>query len=144
MKSEDAERSRGSSWGWESFFSFSSSRDNNTGRNQAQSEDRSPSQTFKQQRRNSAPPELGKKGVAESLPPKVAVLIGAETADQKARKFITAELEKAKGEPAELRKTVFKNLQREYHPDKNPEDPVAAKEVFQFLMDQRAEFLGNP
>lgn len=65
----------------------------------------------------------------------------SQTAEQKARKFITAELEKAKEEPMETRKKVFKELQREYHPDKNPEDPEVAKVVFQFLMEQRGWFL---
>lgn len=63
------------------------------------------------------------------------------TAEQRARKFIAAELERNAQEPLECRKKIFKELQRECHPDKNLQDPQVAKQVFQFLMEQRGPFL---
>ena len=41
----------------------------------------------------------------------------------------------------QARKRIFRELQREHHPDKNLEDPETAKATFQYLMAQRATFL---
>jgi DnaJ-class molecular chaperone len=50
-------------------------------------------------------------------------------------------LDKARSLPLEERKRVFKDLQRQLHPDKNMEQAEAAKLAFQKLMEQRGSFL---
>lgn len=51
------------------------------------------------------------------------------------------ELEQTRGEPLATRKGVFRELQRQLHPDKNVECEEAAKLAFQELMQQRATYL---
>jgi len=50
-------------------------------------------------------------------------------------------LEHARTQPLEERKKVFRDLQRQLHPDKNIDQADAAKLAFQRLMEQRASFL---
>lgn len=51
------------------------------------------------------------------------------------------QLDKARRESLEVRKKVFKELQRQLHPDKNPDNAEAAKLAFQSLMESRGPFL---
>lgn len=53
------------------------------------------------------------------------------------------QLDRAKSKPIEERKKLFKDLQRQLHPDKNIGQADAAKSAFQKLMEQRCSFLGN-
>lgn len=50
-------------------------------------------------------------------------------------------LEQTKEEPPEVRRQVFRNLQRKLHPDKNVECAEAAKLAFQELMEHRKAYL---
>jgi hypothetical protein len=52
-----------------------------------------------------------------------------------------AQMERTKGEPIDARKKLFKEFQRDLHPDKNPDCPEAAKLAFQQLMDSRGSYL---
>jgi len=54
-----------------------------------------------------------------------------------------ADLDGARSKPLEERKKLFKDLQRQLHPDKNIEQPEAAKQAFQKLMEQRGPFLAS-
>lgn len=51
------------------------------------------------------------------------------------------QLDQARSKPIEDRKKLFKDLQRQLHPDKNIEQAEAAKMAFQKLMEQRQDFL---
>jgi len=53
------------------------------------------------------------------------------------------QLDKARSKPLDERKRIFKDLQRNLHPDKNLEQPEAAKLAFQKLMEQRGPFLAS-
>eukprot|EP00403_Amphidinium_massartii_P018746 CAMPEP_0178420620 /NCGR_PEP_ID=MMETSP0689_2-20121128/26227_1 /TAXON_ID=160604 /ORGANISM="Amphidinium massartii, Strain CS-259" /LENGTH=1043 /DNA_ID=CAMNT_0020042109 /DNA_START=1 /DNA_END=3132 /DNA_ORIENTATION=+ len=53
------------------------------------------------------------------------------------------QLERNKNESLETRKRIFKDLQRQLHPDKNMDQPESAKLAFQKLMEQRATFLAG-
>lgn len=50
-------------------------------------------------------------------------------------------LEQTKTEPSAVRKVVFRDLQRQLHPDKNSEIEEAAKIAFQKLMELRSQYL---
>jgi hypothetical protein len=52
-------------------------------------------------------------------------------------------LDDARSKPLDERKKVFKDLQRELHPDKNIDQAEAAKLAFQKLMEQREPFLAS-
>eukprot|EP00747_Dinoflagellata_sp_TGD_P180383 gnl/TRDRNA2_/TRDRNA2_32754_c0_seq1.p1 gnl/TRDRNA2_/TRDRNA2_32754_c0~~gnl/TRDRNA2_/TRDRNA2_32754_c0_seq1.p1 ORF type:complete len:731 (-),score=111.06 gnl/TRDRNA2_/TRDRNA2_32754_c0_seq1:65-2086(-) len=54
---------------------------------------------------------------------------------------IAKELERTRTGSLDDRKKTFKDLQKKYHPDKNIDDPEAAKMAFQHLMDKRQEYL---
>eukprot|EP00928_Gymnodinium_smaydae_P021690 TRINITY_DN18491_c0_g3_i1.p1 TRINITY_DN18491_c0_g3~~TRINITY_DN18491_c0_g3_i1.p1 ORF type:complete len:1054 (-),score=193.41 TRINITY_DN18491_c0_g3_i1:208-3369(-) len=56
-------------------------------------------------------------------------------------KGVQAQLNRTRGEPLEERRRLFRELQRQLHPDKNLENPEAAKLAFQTLMDSRADYL---
>ncbi|CAE7793815.1 unnamed protein product [Symbiodinium sp. CCMP2592] len=45
-------------------------------------------------------------------------------------------------EPLQVRKLIFRDLQRQLHPDKNTECEEAAKHAFQKLMEERKAYLG--
>ncbi|CAE7643803.1 unnamed protein product, partial [Symbiodinium pilosum] len=45
-------------------------------------------------------------------------------------------------EPLQVRKLIFRDLQRQLHPDKNTECEEAAKHAFQKLMEERKTYLG--
>jgi len=50
-------------------------------------------------------------------------------------------LGESRAAPWQVRKRLFRDLQRELHPDKNLDDPEAAKLAFQRLMELRGSFL---
>eukprot|EP00931_Biecheleriopsis_adriatica_P057004 TRINITY_DN33807_c0_g1_i2.p1 TRINITY_DN33807_c0_g1~~TRINITY_DN33807_c0_g1_i2.p1 ORF type:complete len:824 (+),score=182.64 TRINITY_DN33807_c0_g1_i2:93-2564(+) len=50
-------------------------------------------------------------------------------------------LEQSREEPLHVRKLIFRDLQRQLHPDKNTECEEAAKHAFQKLMEQRTGYL---
>lgn len=52
-----------------------------------------------------------------------------------------AQLEQTREEPLEVRKSTFRDLQRQLHPDKNTDCEEAAKRAFQTLMEHRADYL---
>lgn len=52
-----------------------------------------------------------------------------------------AELDRNRGKPLEVRKRVFKELQRQLHPDKNIDNAEAANMAFVRLMESRPAFL---
>lgn len=52
-----------------------------------------------------------------------------------------AELAKTRNEPIEVRRRIFKELQRKLHPDKNLECAESAKLAFQKLMESRGSYL---
>lgn len=54
---------------------------------------------------------------------------------------MTQQLQETHGQPLEERKRLFRELQRQLHPDKNVECEEAAKLAFQELMQQRASYL---
>jgi len=54
---------------------------------------------------------------------------------------VREKLDQTRNAPLEERKKVFKDLQRQLHPDKNPECQEAAKLAFQQLMDSRNLYL---
>jgi hypothetical protein len=51
------------------------------------------------------------------------------------------ELSNTRGFPLDERQQVFRDLQRKFHPDKNPNAPEMAKIVFQRLMEARRSYL---
>mmetsp|Transcript_56610 Transcript_56610/g.132832 ORF Transcript_56610/g.132832 Transcript_56610/m.132832 type:complete len:1004 (-) Transcript_56610:124-3135(-) len=70
----------------------------------------------------------------------------AEDPESRSQSLITdmeKQLEKSKHEPLETRKRIFKDLQRQLHPDKNMDQPETAKLAFQKLMEQRATYLAG-
>lgn len=71
----------------------------------------------------------------------------AEKATQKKANCLSTDmmnqLENAKSKTVEERKKVFKDLQRQLHPDKNIHQAEAAKLAFQKLMEQRSSFLAS-
>lgn len=71
----------------------------------------------------------------------------AEKATQKKASSLSADmmaqLDGARSKPLEDRKKLFKDLQRQLHPDKNIDQPEAAKQAFQKLMEQRGPFLAS-
>lgn len=54
---------------------------------------------------------------------------------------MSQKLQDTRGHPLEDRKRIFRDLQRQLHPDKNVEHEEAAKLAFQELMQQRASYL---
>lgn len=52
-------------------------------------------------------------------------------------------LETSRGEPFHVRKLIFRDMQRQLHPDKNTDCEEAAKLAFQKLMEQRQGYLRN-
>mmetsp|Transcript_87347 Transcript_87347/g.154865 ORF Transcript_87347/g.154865 Transcript_87347/m.154865 type:complete len:770 (+) Transcript_87347:131-2440(+) len=54
---------------------------------------------------------------------------------------MTEQLETSRGEPLSVRKLIFRDLQRQLHPDKNSDFEEAAKHAFQELMKMRADYL---
>jgi len=70
----------------------------------------------------------------------------SEDPESRSQSLITdmeKQLEKSKNEPLENRKKIFKDLQRQLHPDKNMDQPETAKLAFQKLMEQRATYLAG-
>jgi len=69
----------------------------------------------------------------------------AEKKTQKKASSLTDDMMKqldgARSKSVDERKKVFKDLQRQLHPDKNIEQAEAAKLAFQKLMEQRDSFL---
>lgn len=53
------------------------------------------------------------------------------------------QLDHSRSKSLDERKKVFKDLQRQLHPDKNIEQAEAAKQAFQKLMEQRGPFLAS-
>jgi hypothetical protein len=51
------------------------------------------------------------------------------------------QLDQSRKEPLDTRKRIFRELQRQLHPDKNPDQQEAAKLAFQHLMDVKADYL---
>eukprot|EP00435_Cladocopium_sp_Y103_P057782 s1350_g20.t1 len=66
-----------------------------------------------------------------AAPPQAAVVEDPETAAKKRVQAKLTELQKV--EPKEQRAKEFRNLLRDWHPDKNPENKDMATAVFQFL-----------
>lgn len=67
-----------------------------------------------------------------------------EAAEKKATSLMDSVMKQIDGTrnaPLEERKKVFKDLQRQLHPDKNPQDQEAAKLAFQKLMENRNVYL---
>lgn len=54
---------------------------------------------------------------------------------------VMKQLDSTRSSPLEERKKVFRDLQRQLHPDKNPDDQEAAKLAFQRLMESRDSYL---
>lgn len=54
---------------------------------------------------------------------------------------VMKQIDGTRNAPLEERKKVFKDLQRQLHPDKNPQDQEAAKLAFQKLMENRNVYL---
>lgn len=53
-------------------------------------------------------------------------------------------LEQTRNDPFDVRQRIFRELQRELHPDKNLDRAEEAKTAFQQLMEQKASYLGAP
>jgi len=51
------------------------------------------------------------------------------------------QLQHSRGEPLQVRRLIFRDLQRQLHPDKNTECEEAAKHAFQKLMEERSSYL---
>lgn len=51
------------------------------------------------------------------------------------------QLDQTRQEPLAVRKNIFRNLQRQLHPDKNQDCEEASKLAFQHLMEHRAAYL---
>lgn len=67
-----------------------------------------------------------------------------EAAEKKASSLmdrVMKQIDSTRDAPLEERKKVFKDLQRQLHPDKNPHDQEAAKLAFQKLMENRNIYL---
>jgi hypothetical protein len=85
----------------------------------------------------SVPPLPGRGGKKPSKPEdpvKKAESLSASTKKQ---------LDQSRNKPLDERKHIFRELQRQLHPDKNPDCPEAAKLAFQHLMESRAEYLSG-
>merc|ERR1712232_97200 len=54
---------------------------------------------------------------------------------------VSLQLQQTQGKSLMERKRIFRELQRQLHPDKNTDEPEVAKLAFQRLMDQRATYL---
>lgn len=101
-----------------------------------------PSAQAKPQRSQSSPP-VGSKGSWFGGAGPAA----AEKATQKKAKTLSDDmmnrLDKNKSKPMDERKKLFKDLQRELHPDKNIDQAEAAKQAFQKLMEEKDTFLAD-
>lgn len=67
-----------------------------------------------------------------------------EAAEKKASSLMDSvmkQIDNTRSAPLEERKKVFKELQRQLHPDKNPQEQEAAKLAFQKLMENRNVYL---
>ncbi|CAJ1453622.1 unnamed protein product [Effrenium voratum] len=53
------------------------------------------------------------------------------------------QLQHSRGEPLQVRRLIFRDLQRQLHPDKNTECEEAAKHAFQKLMEERPKLSRN-
>jgi len=53
------------------------------------------------------------------------------------------QLDRARDSPLQVRRCVFRQLQKELHPDKNSGNVEAANSAFQRLMDNRKGFLAE-
>lgn len=69
---------------------------------------------------------------AETLPPRDPLQLMPDILEQ---------LESTRGEPLAVRRKIFRELQRQLHPDKNAECEEGAKLAFQTLMERRAFYL---
>merc|ERR1712125_178304 len=54
---------------------------------------------------------------------------------------VSLQLQQTQDKPLSERKRIFRELQRQLHPDKNVEEPEIAKLAFQRLMDFRLSYL---
>jgi len=54
---------------------------------------------------------------------------------------VSLQLQQTQGKSLTERKRIFRELQRQLHPDKNTDEPEVAKLAFQRLMDHRAAYL---
>merc|ERR1712232_302357 len=56
---------------------------------------------------------------------------------------VSLQLQQPQDKPLSERKRIFRELQRQLHPDKNVEEPEIAKLAFQRLMDHRLSYLAG-
>ena len=54
---------------------------------------------------------------------------------------VQAELDRLRAQPHAARTKAYRDLLREWHPDKKPDNVAEATRVFQYLQDQRGWFL---
>lgn len=85
-----------------------------------------------------AKPGAGLDATERLLPEKVRNQLPA---NDRARQAALQLAQHIQGIPGSERKKCFKEMQFEWHPDKNPDDEEMATAVFQFLMSARAWFL---
>lgn len=77
--------------------------------------------------------------------PPPAMLFEQEADLEKQKELLVSEmkeqLQHTCGEPLQVRKLIFRDLQRQLHPDKNTHCEEAAKHAFQKLMEERKSYL---
>lgn len=103
-----------------------------------------PTPKARPQRSQSAPPAAAKSSWFGGSGPSASA---TDKATEKKATSLSADmmkrLDNARSKPIEERKKIFKDLQRELHPDKNIGQAEAAKTAFQKLMEQRGPFLSD-
>ncbi|CAE7561742.1 unnamed protein product [Symbiodinium sp. CCMP2456] len=101
----------------------------------------SPPATFHQRAATAAAWVFGRRQVPEP----VNTLSQDQDPEAQADLLVTEMREQLKHtckEPLQVRKLIFRDLQRQLHPDKNTECEEAAKHAFQKLMEERRAYLG--
>jgi len=103
-----------------------------------------PTPKARPQRSQSAPPAGAKSSWFGGAGPSASA---TDKATEKKATSLSADMMKrldhSRGKPIDERKKIFKDLQRELHPDKNIGQAEAAKTAFQKLMEQRGPFLSD-